>query len=186
MSVNKKAIIFPLLAILFLVFIPYGSNASSPNISPPPSSLPVQIYYTNNTHYTIDSYDWNQILSGVLDNTSIVSYPWANNLTQALVFFDITYTGVNAFGLEFLIAMAKEGGSPSIANATIAFKSIENLPSKVSGYSNIGALDVGAYPGFSWSKPVNKPAILQDEYFITLIAIIGSVFVMYFVFNRRK
>ena len=60
------------------------------------------------------------------------------------------------------------------------------MPSKVSGYTNIQALDAGAYPGFSWSKPVDKPGILEEEYYIVLIAIVASVFVMYFVFNRRS
>ena len=186
MIIKKKAVVFPIIAVLFLVMIPFGSNASTPNISPPPASLPVQLYYTNTTHYTINAYDWNQIISTVLDNTSLVSYPWANNLTQALVFFDITYTGMNPFGLEFIVALSKEGGSPTTQNATIAFNSIENMPSKVSGYTNIQALDAGAYPGFSWSKPVDKPGILEEEYFIVLIAIVASVFVMYFVFNRRS
>jgi len=81
--------------------------------------------------------------------------------------------------------MEKIGGA-SVKNLTIAFNKTKGMASQVSGYSNIGALDAGAYPGFSWSVPKIKPGGVTETDYGILVAIVASIFVLYFVFNRKK
>ncbi len=170
-----------------------ASNLNSPfvsklsNITLPPQSLPVVTYYYGNSgqHQTITSPEWTSILKNVFDNKTIISYNFANNTTQALILFDITYTGLNPYGLQYVVALSQIGPL-SIANEQKAFWITANKSSMVSGYSNWNALNAGAYPGFSWSKPKILPFSLTEEYFGIFAVIIGSIFVLYFVFNRRK
>jgi hypothetical protein len=69
---------------------------------------------------------------------------------------------------------------------TQAFNVTENEHSQVKGYTNIEALDAGAYPGFSFSKPVVKPISTQYMYVGIIAAIIAGMIALYFVFNRKK
>ncbi len=73
-----------------------------------------------------------------------------------------------------------------MANMTKAFLDTENVSSHVKGYTNIQALDAGAYPGFSFSKPVVARKTVQYEEAGAIIAIIAGMFVLYFIFNRKK
>ncbi len=157
------------------------------NITLPPSNLPVISYYygTGDLHYTITSTDWASILTNVFDNSSIITYSFANNTTQALILLDITYTGLNPYGVEYVAALSQVGKLDK-ANEIKAFWLTANKSSQIPGLTNWQALNLGAYPGFSWSKPKVVPFSTSYEYAIILIAIVASVFVMYFVFNRRK
>ena len=172
---------------------PTSSNLNSPfvsklqNITLPPTSLPAVTYYygIDGQHQTITSPAWSSILKNVFDNKTIISYNFANNTTQALILFDITYTGLNPYGLQYVVALSQIGPL-SISNEQKAFWLTANKSSMVSGYTNWNALNAGAYPGFSWSKPKILPFSLTEEYFAIFGVIIGSIFVLYFVFNRRK
>lgn len=157
------------------------------NITLPPASLPVITYYygTSGQHYTITSTDWATILSNVFDNRTIISYGFANNTTQALILLDITYTGLNPYGVEYIGALSQVG-ILNKANEIKAFWLTANKSSQIPGLTNWQALNQGAYPGFSWSKTQVVPYSVSDEYAIILTVIAASVFVMYFVFNRRK
>ncbi|MHB1507396.1 MAG: hypothetical protein ACYCUZ_05005 [Cuniculiplasma sp.] len=170
-----------------------GNNQAIPmttkldNITIPPQSLPSVTYYYGNQggHQTITTPEWNSILKNVFDNKTIISYDFANNTTQALILFDITYTYMNPYGNEYVAALGQIGPL-NTANEQKAFWMTANKSSQVSGYSNWGALNVGAYPGFSWSKPQILPSYLTEEYFAIFGAVVASIFVLYFVFNRRK
>ncbi|WP_443338987.1 hypothetical protein [Cuniculiplasma thermophilum] len=157
------------------------------NITAPPASLPVITYYygTSGQHYTITSTDWTTILSNVFDNRTIITYGFANNTTQALILLDITYTGLNPYGVEYIGALSHVG-ILNKTNEIKAFWMTANQSSQIPGLTNWQALNEGAYPGFSWSKPQVVPYSVSDEYAVILIVIAASVFVMYFVFNRRK
>ncbi|BAB59601.1 TVG0449738 [Thermoplasma volcanium GSS1] len=177
------AILSVFIALIF-VALPAVSSASTPTLPPPPSSLPSITYYYDSTHYTITSTEWGSFFGEIIDNKSYVSYDWINVSTQDLIVFDLSYTGLNPFGLELVVALSSIG-FPSVSNMTKAFLSIENKPSQIPGYSNIQALDAGAYPGFSFSKPVTN---YTGEYIGIgiIVALFASIFVLYYVFNRKK
>lgn len=174
------------LSMLFIVTVlPAAANASTPTLSAPPSSLPSVTYYTSTTHYTITTTEWASFMGKVIDNKNIVSYNWSANATQDLIVFDLSYKGLNSYGLQLVNALSGIG-YPSVANFTKAFWSVANKTSSVSGHTNIQALNAGAYPAFSWSTPKVHTATQNYYYTGIVIAIIAAVFVLYFVFNRKK
>ena len=175
-----------LFATLILVSVtPLGSVASTPSLSAPPATLPAITYYTNSTHYTITTNQWNSFIFDVIDNKSFVKYNWSQNATQQLILFDLSYSGLNPFGSELVVALSSIG-FPDVHNMTKAFFAVENESSQISGYTNIQALNAGAYPGFSWSQPkVHSP--IETYYEVgSILAIVAATFVLYFVFNRKK
>lgn len=184
---HKNTIIVATILSMFLAvgFIPAAASASTPQLSLPPSSLPAVTYYTSDTHYTITTTQWDAFFNNVIDNTSIVSYNWSANATQDLIVFDLSYTGINNYGLQLVNALSYIG-FPSVTNFTKAFWAIANKTSSVNGLTNHQALNAGAYPGFSWSTPKVHTAIQNYYYTGSIIAIIAAVFVLYFVFNRKK
>ncbi len=161
------------------------ASADTPHLSPPTGPLPSVTYYTATTHYTVSGNEWRAFFAHVYDNKSYVTFNWANNTTQFLILFDLGYRGLNHYGLEILTALS-EIGFPSVKNMTIAFNKTKNLPSLVKGYTNIEALDAGAYPGFSWSVPQIKPAYLEYLYGGIILSIVAATFVLYYVFNRKR
>lgn len=174
-----------ILSLIMVATLPVVAEASTPTLSPPSGSLPSVTYYTANTHYTIADSQWRSFFVAVYDNNSYISYNWANNTTQFLILFDLGYNGVNPYGMQIVNALAGIG-FPSVKNFTIAFNQTKHLTSQVSGYSNIAALNAGAYPGFSWSVPkIKSQSTVYLETGI-IIAIFASIFVLYFIFNRKK
>ena len=193
----KKLNILISVAVLSMIIMSSGvSLAATPEPSPlpmPPSTLPSLEYYVNgsSSHYTITSSDWSLFFSDVLDNGTIVSgYNWSVNATEALVVFDTSYTGLNYYGLQLVSALSEMNASPTAQNFTKAFKKIENDKSLVKyggvTLTNIRALELGAFPGFTWGHPrVNTLSVDYRDAAI-IIAIFISMVVLYFVFNRRK
>lgn len=184
-----KSHIIATIAVFSLLLIvgvtPAIASATTPHLNQPPSSLPSVTYYTSSSHYTITTTEWVSFVSSVIDNKSIVSYNWTANATQDLIMFDLSYSGLNYYGLQLVNALSGIG-FPDVANFTKAFWKVANLTSKVSGLTNIQALNAGAYPGFSWSTP-KVHTTQQNEYYAgSVIAIIAAVFVLYYVFNRKK
>ena len=175
-----------LFAVLMMVaVIPLGSVAATPNLSQPPASLPAITYYTNTSHYTITTNQWDSFIYNVIDNNSFVKYNCSKNATQQLILFDLSYSGLNPYGMELVVALSKIG-FPDVHNMTKAFFATANQTSQIPGFTNIQALNAGAYPGFSWSQPkVHTP--IQNYYEAGIVvAIIAATFVLYFVFNRKK
>ena len=189
---SKTAISLAVLAFVFVLAVaPISAMGSTPVLNPPPSSLPSVTYYINGTenHYTISTTEWNSFFADIIDNSTYVTYNWSANSTQDLIVFDLSYTGLNPYGLDVITALSSIG-FPSVQNFTIAFKMTENQQSLVtsggSHLSNIKALDSGAYPGFSWSKP--RVVSLYDDYrdAAIIVAIFAATFVLYFYFNRKR
>ncbi|AKA48209.1 hypothetical protein IX51_02820 [uncultured archaeon] len=184
---QKNAIIVVTVLSMFLAvgLLPAAASAATPQLNPPPSSLPAVTYYTSDNHYTITTTEWNAFFSSVIDNKSIVSYNWSSNATQELIVFDLSYLGINSYGLQLVNALSGIG-FPSVANFTKAFWAVANKTSSVNGLTNHQALNAGAYPAFSWSKPkIHTPT--QNYYYAgIIIALIAATFVLYFVFNRKK
>ncbi len=176
----------PLLAMLLIM--PSVSAAATPTLSPPPSTLPGITYYienSNGVHYTVVDSEWKSFFKDVIDNSSYVSYNWSSNLTQYLIVYDLSYKGMNQYGQALITALTTIG-FPSIANMSKAFNITQNKSSQISGYSNIQALDAGAFPGFSWSVPIKNNSSMDNIYFGILGAIVASIVVLYYVFNRKK
>lgn len=178
--------IMSIFAVIFVVsVIPTASLAQTPQLNPPPATLPSVTYYTATTHYTITNSEWLLFFENVIDNQTLVKYDWSQNATQQLIVFDLSYTGLNYYGADLVAALAKYG-FPDVQNMTKAFKDVANQPSQISGYSNIQALNGGAYPGFSWSKPKVQSPIEAYYEVGSIIGILAAMFVLYFVFNRKR
>ncbi len=181
-----------LVSLLAASFLPFASTASStPNLGLPPATLPVVTYYINGTsdHYTISTPQWQLLFSEVIDNRSIVSYNWSQNASQDLIVFDLSYTGLNPFGVQLISALSYIG-SPTIANFTLALHRVAGANSLVQSggntLTNIQALNAGAFPGFSWSQPQVKSLSAEYRDAGIIVAIIIATFVLYFVFNRKR
>lgn len=184
---QKNAIIVVTIFAMFLAvgFLPAAASAATPQLNPAPTTLPAVTYYTSDNHYTITTTEWNTFFSKVIDNTTIVSYNWSANSTQDLILFDLSYNGLNNFGLEIINALSSLG-FPDAANLTKAFWSVANKTSAVNGLTNHQALNSGAYPAFSWSKPKVHTTTQNTYYAGLIISIMAATFVLYFVFNRKK
>jgi hypothetical protein len=92
---------------------------------------------------------------------------------------------MNPYGLQFIQALSTIG-TPTLKNMTQAFNDTKYQSSQVKGYTNIKALDAGAYPGFSFSKPMIKPLSEDYEAIGIIVAIIAGMIALYYVFNRKK
>lgn len=182
---NLISAVTVLTLLLAVGILPTAVSASTPQLNPPPSSLPAVTYYTSSTHYTITTTEWSSFFTGVIDNRSIVSYNWSANATQDLIVFDLSYSGLNSYGLALVSALSNTG-FPSVENFTKAFWAVANETSAVSGHSNLQALNSGAYPAYSWSTPKVHTAAQNYYYAGIVMAIVAAVFVLYFVFNRKK
>ncbi|MCL4337338.1 MAG: hypothetical protein M1129_03405 [Candidatus Thermoplasmatota archaeon] len=190
----KKIEVLAALA-LFSVFLiaiaPASSAAQTPTLSPPPVTLPSVTYYINGTenHYTLSNPQWQLLFSDVINNKSMVSYNWSQNLTEDLIVFDLSYTGLNPYGMT-LISQLSFIGSPTVQNFSKAFNNTKNDPSLVksggSTLSNIQALNAGAYPGFNWSQIKVNPVSTDYRDAGIIGAIIAATFVLYFYFNRKR
>lgn len=171
--------------------LPASAAATTPTLSLPPATLPSYTYYVNGTseHYTITSPDWGTLFSSVFNNKSMVSYNWSQNTTEDLIIFDLSYSGPNYFGSQFITALSTIGG-PSSQNFTKAFKIVENHNSLVKSggntLTNLQALNAGAFPGFDWSHPRVKSLSAEYRDAGIVVAIIVATFVLYFYFNRKR
>lgn len=180
-----------LLSLFAASFAPMVSTASTPTLNSPPATLPAVTYYINGTsdHYTLSNPQWQILFSSVINNRTVISYNWSQNSTEDLIVFDLSYTGLNTFGVELVSALSFIG-APSAQNFTLAFQKVANSPSLVqsggSTLTNIQALNAGAYPGFSWSHTQVKSASSEYRDAAIIIIIIAATFVLYFYFNRRK
>lgn len=184
---QKNAIIVVTVFTMFLAvgFLPAAASASTPQLSAPPSTLPTVTYYTSDNHYTITTTEWNTFFTDVIDNMTIVTYNWSANSTQDLILFDLSYNGLNSYGLQVVNALSAFG-FPDATNFTKAFWAVANKTSAVNSLTNHQALNVGAYPAFSWSKPKIHTSAQNTYYAAMIVAIIAATFVLYFVFNRKK
>lgn len=194
MNKNRLALSVFVISILILSTGASIAATGAPSTLPtPPTTLPSFTYYVDgaNSHYSISSSNWTLFFSSVLDNRTIVSgYNWSSNTTQDLVVFDLSYTGLNYFGMELVNELSLLNDSPTAKNFTNAFLKIENEKSLVkyggSTLTNIRALQLGAFPGFSWGYPRVNPLYVDYRDAAILIGVVVSMFILYFVFNRRK
>ncbi|MFG1414963.1 MAG: hypothetical protein AAE986_02245 [Thermoplasmataceae archaeon] len=181
-----KIITVAVIAIFLAIsFLPSVSSASIPPLGAQPSSLPSIPYNYDGSIYNITSSNWTSYFDDIYNNRAIVSFNWSGNATEDLILFDLSYKGLNPYGLQ-IVTQLSSIGEPSLKNFTIAFNRTKSMSSQVPGYTNIQALNAGAYPGFSWSVPkIKKPAV-QDTYIGIIVALIASIFVLYFIFNRKR
>ncbi|MEM0158383.1 MAG: hypothetical protein QW812_02595 [Thermoplasmataceae archaeon] len=184
---------FPLIiALLLILSIPgLSAAASQPTLNLPPSSLPTYTYYVNGTsnRFTITDADWSTFFTNIIDNKTYVKYNWSANATQDLIIFDLSYSGLNYYGMQWVFQLSLIG-SPSLKNMSKAFNATADMKSLVSSgghyLTDIEALNSGAYPGFTWSHPRVPSLATEYRNIGIIVAIIISMFVLYYVFNRRK
>ena len=188
---SKSTSLLALTLVAVLVFAPMVASGSTPTLNPPPSTLPSVTYYVNgsSTYYTIDNTEWQSFFSDIIDNKSFVSYNWSANPTQDLIVFDLSYTGLNPYGMQLELALSTIG-YPSLQNFTKAFWMTANETSQVTSggthLTNLKALDSGAYPGFTWSKPRVTGVLTDYRDAGIIIAIFAGMFVLYYYFNRKR
>lgn len=188
-QITAAIVLFSLLA---ASMIPFASSATStPTLSLPPATLPAVTYYLNGTsdHYTLSEPQWQLLFGSVINNRSIVTYNWSQNSTEDLIVFDMTYSGLNHFGVELISALSFIG-APTVANFTLALHRVGGQNSLVQSggktLTNMQALNAGAYPGFSWSQIKVKPLSTEYRDASIIAGIIVATFVLYFVFNRKR
>ncbi len=169
---------------LVIVMAPFASSASTPALPPAPTSTSAIHYNYNGTNQSISNSNWTAFFTYVIDNTHYVKYSF-NTSTQLLIVYDTSYKGMNPYGLQFVKALSGIG-TPTLKNMTLAFNDTKGEPSQVKGYTNIEALNAGAYPGFSFSKPVVKPIYTEYLDVGILVAIVAGMIALYYVFNRKK
>ncbi len=175
-----------ILSLFIMLGVSQVSYASTPVLNPPTGSLPSISYWVNpDQHYTITTTEWQNFFKDVIDNNTYVTFNWTKNTTQDLIIFDLSYTGLNPYGLQIVVSLSKIG-FPTVQNMTLAFNQTKNLPSQISGYTNIQALDAGAYPGFSWSVPITNNVNITYEKYGVIVILALSVVVLYYIFNRKK
>ncbi len=183
---KRKGASLSIVAILLVViFLPGLSVASLPPLPAEPTSLPVINYMYDGEVHNVTSSLWNSFITNVYNNNSYVRYNWSGNATEDLILFDLSYKALNPYGLQVITELGTIG-APSIGNLTLAFNGTRSMTSCVPGYSNIEALNSGAYPGFSWSVPHVKKPLTQEIYTGIIIGLAVSILVLYFVFNRRR
>jgi hypothetical protein len=190
---NKLKLIASVVFVLLLastVMAAGNSDAATPPLPLPPSSLPTMTYYTTNgTSYSVNTTLWSELFFDVIDNSSYVSFNWSANSTQYLIVFDLSYTGLNVYGLQFISALSSIG-APTIPHYEKAFNTTKNLLSQAKNngkpVTNIVALDHGAFPGFSWSTVDIKSNLTEYRNIGIIVAILVAMVVLYFYFNRKK
>ncbi len=177
---KKYLFAFSIIAIMLMAPI----AAATPTLNAAPSTLPSVEYNYHGTDYNITNSNWTSFFSNVIDNKHYVTYSFNTSL-QCLIVYDLNYTGMNYYGLQFIQALSGIG-SPTLHNMTLAFNQTKDMTSQVKGHTNIQALDDGAYPGFSFSKPSVIP--ISSEYLYTgiIVAIIAGMVFLYFFFNRKR
>ncbi|MCL5989614.1 MAG: hypothetical protein M1166_04710 [Candidatus Thermoplasmatota archaeon] len=187
-----KLIAIMILAVVLLgtIGITGNSSAAVPKLNLPPTSLPTMTYYTTNgSSYALNTTLWAELFFDVIDNSSYVSFNWSANSTQYLIVFDLSYTGLNPYGLQFISSLSSIG-APTVAHYKQAFNVTKNMMSQAKNngktVTNIVALDHGAFPGFSWSTVNIKSNLTEYRNIGIVVAIVIAMFVLYYYFNRKK
>jgi hypothetical protein len=178
-------------SVFLIALAPASSAAQTPTLTPPPATLPSITYYINgtSTYDSISNTQWQVLFQDVFNNHNFVKYNWSQNLTEDLIVFDLSYTGLNPYGNALIVSLSNIG-SPTVQNLSKAFNATKNDLSLVksggNAITNIQALNGGAYPGFSWSKITVKSLSAEYRDAGIIVALIAVTFVLYFYFNRKK
>jgi len=181
--VYLRAIAIGLIALMVIMNIPLNQvHAQNEVIFP-------TIYYTTYQGYnvTITDLDWYNIVYPVIYSSNFSTYDWKKSPLKNYILFDYSLTGLNPYGAEFILALQSIGNLTQ-ANVTKAFQAIANLDATGDGYTNQEKLNAGALPGFYNSTPTsfNDPAVRATYGYVFTALVVVSVFILYFVFNRKK
>ncbi len=178
-------------SVFIIALAPASTAAQTPTLSQPPATLPTITYYINgtSTYDSISNTQWQVLFQDVFNNHNLVKYNWSQNLTEYLIVFDLSYTGLNPYGNALLVSLSNIG-APTAQNFSKAFNDTKDQLSLVksggSTITNIQALNGGAYPGFSWSTVKVKSLSAEYRDAAIIVALIAVTFVLYFYFNRKK
>ncbi len=174
--------IFVILAafVLMLMVIP---NVHAQNVVTYPT---ITIHMIDGKEFQITDSIWKQTIYPVLYSKTITSYNWSSDSNHTYIFFDYSLKGLNAFGVQFVFALEKYNNI-TFATVTDALLYVKNLPSLIPGYTFGQLLNMGVLPGFSsvTIKHAQQTPFYLSIPFIFLIVMIASVFILYFVFNKK-
>ncbi len=178
----KYLVVTLLILLLFVGSVNTVSHAQSSVVYP-------TISYHTFTGYnnTITDTEWLSVVYPIIYSANFSTYNWNDSPLKNYILFDYSLTGLNPYGAEFIEALETIGNFTS-ANVTLAFKQIANLDATGDGYTNQQKLDAGALPGFYNSTPgsFSIPTTRSTYGYIFGGAVIASVIILYFVFNRKK
>ena len=182
----KLAIISMMFAIVMVVssLSVIGANNNEKEVYPT-----ITIYTSDGVMQNITGKAWSGTIFPYIEGR-IKSFDWTKKIKY--LFFDKSLKGLNPYGLDFVRAIEKSTSTEFEANIYLvlskALNDTANLDSDHDGYTNQKELNSGSYPGFADDYPgKNSQSSIEDyEGYITISAIIGATFVLYFVFNREK
>ncbi len=166
--------------IVMLMIIP-NVNAQSEITYPT-----ITIHMVDGAVFQITDSIWKNLVLPILYSKTITSYNWSSNSNHTYIFFDYSLKGLNAFGVQFIFALERYN-NVTYSTVTDALLYVKNLPSLIPGYTFGQLLDMGVLPGFS-NVSINhaqQTPFYVSPPFIFLIVMIASVFILYFVFNKK-
>ncbi len=149
----------------------------------------ITIYTSDGVKENITGKAWGGTIFPYIEGR-IKSFDWTKKIKY--LFFDKSLKGLNPYGLDFVRAMEKATSKDFDNNIYLvinrALNDTAKLDSDNDGYSNQKELNSGSYPGFADDYPGKNTQNKIEDYvgYITIGAIIGATFVLYFIFNREK
>ncbi len=184
----RKALIVLSMAILILASL---VGVQGEEESPYPT---ITVIFSDGQVYDIKGDMWSMTIIpyvvGLVKNDT--GFDWNKHGGVSKIFFDSALKGLNPYGADFINAISKYTYDEFQNNVFLvlsrAFNSTANLDSDRDGYSNIDELSQGYYPGDPESYPGQGEQTFWEENqgYIIILVLIGSVFVMYFVFNKES
>ncbi len=146
----------------------------------------ITIHMIDGKEYQITDQIWKNLIYPILYSRTITTYNWSSDPNHTYIFFDYSLKGLNAFGVQFIFALERYNNL-TFATVTDALLYVKNLPSLIPGYTFGQLLNMGVLPGFpnvniKHTQPT--PFYLSGP-FIFILVMIVSVFILYFVFNKK-
>ncbi len=179
----RRALISLMIAMLLLLSVGVVQAQEKDKTSYPT----ITVTFADGKMYNITGKMWGSAIYPYIEGR-ITSFDWIDKITY--LFFDRSLKGLNPYGLDFVRALEthtyKEFNKNMFLVVGEALNATNNLDSDHDGYTNIQELNNGTYPGDPTDYPGKNTKSFWDKYggYIIIGAIIASVFVLYFVFNR--
>ncbi len=182
------------LALMFLVIVSSVSVMGAPPISGKgKSNYPtITVIFSDGKVYDITGKMWATSIIPYVEGR-INGYNWEQHPDKSqYIFFDKALKGLNPYGLDFVNAMSsatyEQFKKDMFVVLSMALNKTANMDSDHDGYTNLYELEHGTLPGFADSHPgMNKKTYWQaNGGYIVIGALMLSIFVLYFVFNKES
>lgn len=179
------------LSLAFMLLASAGMVMAAGEESPYPT---ITVIFSDGQVYDITGKMWSMTIIpyviGLVKNTT--GFDWNKHGGANKIFFDSALKGLNPYGADFINAVSKYTYDDFQNNVFLvlskAFNATNSLDSDKDGYTNIEELGQGTYPGNPESYPgAGEQSFWEkNEGWIIILVLIGSVFVLYFVFNKES